>query len=169
MQTVTKWNGWHCRLISQAVVHCRFSRRFKMIFCFRYIYFLWNKPTLKGVYLYILWNKPDYKVTKLLLYFLGVLYLNSNYKNLKIHQGYSLSMNLRIQSNLCPTTTLGTQNLWPMLTGGRCSEVASFYKNWKWYPKMVAAIDKWSLLGRWSLTQVWLQFWFFIWPQQKVT
>jgi hypothetical protein len=96
------------------------------------------------------------KVTKLLLYFLEVLYLNSDYNNMKIDQGYSLSMNLRILSNLCTTTTLGTNNLWPFLTGGRCSEVASCYKNWKWYPKMVAAIDKWSLLGRWSLTQVWL-------------
>jgi len=28
-----------------------------------------------------------------------------------------------IQSNLCTTTTLGTLNLWPLLTGGRCSEV----------------------------------------------
>jgi len=27
------------------------------------------------------------------------------------------------------TVTLGTQNLWPLLTGGRCSEVALCYKN----------------------------------------
>jgi hypothetical protein len=31
------------------------------------------------------------------------------------------------------------------LTGGRCSEVALSHKNWKWDPKMVAAVDKWSL------------------------
>ncbi len=30
---------------------------------------------------------------------------------------------IRIQSNLCTTTTLGTPNLWPLLTGVRCSEV----------------------------------------------
>jgi len=33
-----------------------------------------------------------------------------------------------IQSNLCTATTLGTQNLWPLLTGGRCSEVTLCYK-----------------------------------------
>ena len=26
--------------------------------------------------------------------------------------------------NLCTTTTLGTLNIWPLLTGGRCLEVA---------------------------------------------
>ncbi len=35
---------------------------------------------------------------------------------------------LPIQSNLCTTTTLGTQNLWLLLTGGRCSEVALCYQ-----------------------------------------
>ena len=34
------------------------------------------------------------------------------------------------------TTTLGTLNLWPVLTGGRCSEVALCYKKWKWDFKM---------------------------------
>ncbi len=34
-----------------------------------------------------------------------------------------------VQSNLCIATTLGTQNLWPLLTGGRCSEVALLYEN----------------------------------------
>jgi hypothetical protein len=36
---------------------------------------------------------------------------------------------IKIQSNLCITTTLGTKNLWPLLTGGRCSEVALCYEN----------------------------------------
>jgi len=36
---------------------------------------------------------------------------------------------LKLQSNLCVTTTLGSQNLWPLLTGGRCSEVALCYEN----------------------------------------
>ncbi len=34
-----------------------------------------------------------------------------------------------IQSNLCITTTLGTQSLRPLLTGGRCPEVALCYEN----------------------------------------
>ena len=32
-----------------------------------------------------------------------------------------------IQSNLCTTTTLGTPKLWPLLTGGLCSEVPLCY------------------------------------------
>jgi hypothetical protein len=53
----------------------------------------------------------------------------------------------RIQSNLCTTTTLGTQNLWPLLTVGRCSEVALCYKNRNRYPKIVESLDQWSLFG----------------------
>jgi hypothetical protein len=30
---------------------------------------------------------------------------------------------LKVQSNLCIATTLGIQNLWPLLTSGRYSEV----------------------------------------------
>jgi hypothetical protein len=30
---------------------------------------------------------------------------------------------ISVKSNLCTTTIFGTQNLWPLLTGGRCSEV----------------------------------------------
>jgi hypothetical protein len=33
-----------------------------------------------------------------------------------------------IQSNLCTMSTLGTPNLWPLLTGGRCSGVGVYYK-----------------------------------------
>ena len=54
---------------------------------------------------------------------------------------------LALQSDLCTTTNLGIPNLWPLLTGGRCSEVALSYKNWKWDPKMVVAVGKWSIFG----------------------
>ena len=56
-------------------------------------------------------------------------------------------LSFHIQSNLCTTTTPGTQNVWPLLTGGRCSEVGLYYKNGKWDPKMVVAIGRWSLFG----------------------
>jgi len=43
-----------------------------------------------------------------------------------------------IQSNLCITATLGTLKLRPLLTGGRCSEVAYIIKieigPLKWWP-----------------------------------
>ena len=39
-----------------------------------------------------------------------------------------VSTSLNVQSNLCTTTTLRTLNLLPLLTGGRCSEVALSYK-----------------------------------------
>ncbi len=42
---------------------------------------------------------------------------------------------LQVQSNLCTTNTIGTLNLWSLLTGGRCSEVALCNKSWKWDPK----------------------------------
>ncbi len=51
-----------------------------------------------------------------------------------------------MQSNLCTTTTLGTQILWPLLTGCRCSEVTLGCK-----PKN--GTPKWQLLqtgGRYS-------------------
>jgi len=43
-------------------------------------------------------------------------------------------------------TILGTQNLWLLLTGGRCSEVALRYKNFNLVTKIVVAVDKWSLI-----------------------
>ena len=46
----------------------------------------------------------------------------------------------KIQSNLYTTTTLGTLNFWSLLTGGRCSEVALCYKQWKWDPKTVVVV-----------------------------
>ncbi len=43
---------------------------------------------------------------------------------------------------------LGTRNLWPLLPGGRCSDVALCNKNRKWDSKIVVAVDKTS--GRYS-------------------
>ncbi len=57
----------------------------------------------------------------------------------KISQLKKYFLKRKVQSNLCITTTLETQNLWPLLTGGRCSEVALCYKNWNWDPKIVVA------------------------------
>ena len=46
----------------------------------------------------------------------------------------------------CTTTTLRTQNLWPLLSGRRCSKVALCYANWKLDLKIVVTIDRWLLL-----------------------
>ncbi len=35
--------------------------------------------------------------------------------------------------------------MWPLLTGGRCSEVVSCYKDSNWDSKRVVAVDRWSL------------------------
>ena len=53
---------------------------------------------------------------------------------------------LEVLSNLCTTTTLGTLNLWSLLTDSRCSEVALCYKSKNGTPKY------WSLStgGRYS-------------------
>ena len=58
---------------------------------------------------------------------------------------------LAIQSNFCTSNTLGIQTgpqicVRCLLIGGRCWEVALCYKNWKWDPKIVVAVDKLSLL-----------------------
>jgi hypothetical protein len=42
---------------------------------------------------------------------------------------------------------LGTQNLWPLLTGSRCSEVDLQYKDLNWYFKIVVDVGRWSLFG----------------------
>ncbi len=47
-------------------------------------------------------------------------------------------------------TTLGTQNLWTLLTGGCCSEVALCYKDFNLDNKMAVV----HILGRWSLFKV---------------
>ncbi len=52
-----------------------------------------------------------------------------------------------IKSNLCTTTTLGTQKYWPLLTSCRCSEVIFVNKNPNYDLKMVVVIDSWSLFG----------------------
>ncbi len=54
---------------------------------------------------------------------------------------------IRIKSNLCATTTPGIQNLWPLLTGGRCLEVALCYEDLNCVSKIVVAVGRWSLLG----------------------
>jgi hypothetical protein len=36
-------------------------------------------------------------------------------------------------------------NLWPLLTGGRCSEVAVCYNDSNWDSKMVVVVGRWSL------------------------
>jgi hypothetical protein len=39
-------------------------------------------------------------------------------------------------------------NLWPLLTGGRCSEVGlCFFKDLNWDFKIEVVLSKWSLLG----------------------
>jgi len=50
-------------------------------------------------------------------------------KNVKYSYYYYDIINISKQSNLCVMTNLGTQNLWSLLTGGRCSEVALCYEN----------------------------------------
>ncbi len=45
------------------------------------------------------------------------------------------------------TTTLGTPKLWPLLTGGHCSEVPLCSKCLKWDAKIVVVKDWWSLFG----------------------
>jgi len=45
------------------------------------------------------------------------------------------------------TATLGTQILWPLLIGGRCSEVPLCYKQGKRDHKIVVAVGKWLLFG----------------------
>jgi len=43
-------------------------------------------------------------------------------------------------------TILGTKNLWPLLTGARCSEVVlHLLQKLIFGPKKVVAVDKWSL------------------------
>jgi hypothetical protein len=54
----------------------------------------------------------------------------------------------KLQSNLLTTTTLGTQNLWPLLTGGRYLEVIYVIKGLVGTSKLhrqVIAIRRWSL------------------------
>jgi hypothetical protein len=49
------------------------------------------------------------------------------------------------QSNLCTTTTLGIPNLWPLLTGGRCSVVGLCYEDSNWDSELVFVAGMWSL------------------------
>ncbi len=52
---------------------------------------------------------------------------------------------VQLLSNLC--TTLGTPNLWPLFTGGRCSVVVLCYNNLNRDSKNVVTVGRWSLLG----------------------
>jgi hypothetical protein len=45
------------------------------------------------------------------------------------------------------TATFGILNLWPLLTGGRCSEVGLCYYDLNWDSKMAVAVGRWSLTG----------------------
>ncbi len=60
--------------------------------------------------------------------------------------GWSLYTSSTVQSNLCTMTTLGTKVKWPLLTGGRCSEVIYVIK------ALIGASKWWSLWtgGRYS-------------------
>jgi len=37
--------------------------------------------------------------------------------------------------------------MWPLSTGGRCSEATSCYTDRNWDPKTVVVVGKWSLFG----------------------
>jgi hypothetical protein len=50
-----------------------------------------------------------------------------------------------MQSNMSTTTTFGTPKLWPLLTGGRCSEVPLYSKYGKQAVNIVVVVDRWSL------------------------
>ncbi len=62
------------------------------------------------------------------------------------------------------TTTLGTQNLWLLLRGGRCSEVGFCYEDLNWNTKMVVVVGMWSLFGgnRFTPVLLYIQKIFFI-------
>jgi hypothetical protein len=49
-------------------------------------------------------------------------------------------------------------NLWPLLKGGRCSEVALCYKDSYWDSKNGGHCRQVVATRRWSLAQVWLYF-----------
>jgi hypothetical protein len=53
----------------------------------------------------------------------------------------------QLKSNLCTTTITGTQNLWPLLTRGRCYEVALCYEELNWNSKMTVVVSRLSLFG----------------------
>jgi len=40
---------------------------------------------------------------------------------------FRIGGSIKLQSNLCTMATLGTQKMWSLLTGGRCSEVPLCY------------------------------------------
>ena len=60
-------------------------------------------------------------------------YVENYYKVIKLQKN-------SVQSNLCTTTPLRTQILWPVVTGGRYSEV--MFKSSKLDHQMVAVIGR---------------------------
>ncbi len=52
------------------------------------------------------------------------------------------------------TTTLGNTNLWPLLTGGRCSEVDLCYLDLNLGLKYDSRCRQVVVIWRWSLAQV---------------
>jgi hypothetical protein len=63
---------------------------------------------------------------------------------------------IQLQSNLCTTTTFGTPNLWPLSTGGRCSEVGFMLWGLRLGLQNGGRCRQVVAIRRWSLTQVWL-------------
>ncbi len=61
-----------------------------------------------------------------------------------------------VQLNLCTSTTLGTPNEWPLLTGGHCSLLSSMLITLKSRPKYSGRCRQVVAIRRWSLAQVWL-------------
>ncbi len=68
--------------------------------------------------------------------------------NLKKNHIYSPF--LSAYCNCMYTINLGIPNSWPLVNGGRWSQVSLCYTDLNWDSKMVVA------LGRWSFIQVWL-------------
>ncbi len=54
----------------------------------------------------------------------------------------NFTSNFNVQSNLCTTTSLKTQNSWPLLTDGRCSEAGLCYTNLNWNSKILVAVSR---------------------------
>jgi hypothetical protein len=64
----------------------------------------------------------------------------------QFHQPFMNSF-LTNKIELVLTTTLGTQHLWPLLTGGRCLGVDFCYEDSNWYSEMVVSVDRWPFVG----------------------
>jgi len=123
---------------SSFVINCPFNTQNHTIFTTR---FAWSKAICSN----LVWFKITLQIVSLCCCYLFLVYFLE----------YFDTTVQKVQSNLCTSTTFGfgTKNLWPLLTGGCCSDVALCYKNWKWDVENVVAVD---VIRRWSLTQIWL-------------